>query len=131
MTAFVLQLCDPRQSRRIEGVTSFVGEDASGSFGLLAGHARFMTSLTFGLARFRIGDRPWQYLAFPGALLYFADNILSISTRHFLIGSDYEKVSAQLTEQLVAEEDHLHAMKESFRRMEDEMLKRLYEMKMT
>ncbi len=51
---------------------SFIGEDASGSFGLQAGHARFMTILEFGLARFRTAEADWQYLALPGALLYFA-----------------------------------------------------------
>jgi len=129
MTGFTLLLFDPNQSDRIESVTSFVGEDASGSFGILAGHGRFMTPLIFGLARYRVGDRPWQYLAVPGALLYFADNVLSISTRHYLIDDDYEKVSVMLTEQLLAEEQDLHAMKESLHRMEDAMLKRLYEVR--
>jgi len=43
--AFALDLCDTRQEEHIEGVTAFVGEDATGSFGILPGHARFMTIL--------------------------------------------------------------------------------------
>ena len=36
-----------------------------------------MTLLTFGLARFRIADPPWEYLAVPGALAYFViDNCI-------------------------------------------------------
>ena len=80
MKTFELILQDATQTDKIEGVSSFVGEDVSGSFGILAGHARMMTSLIIGLARFRQGDRSWQYLALPGGLLYFAENILTVST---------------------------------------------------
>ena len=45
MTDFTLLLQDATRTTSIAGVTSFVGEDDSGSFGILAGHARMMTSL--------------------------------------------------------------------------------------
>ena len=77
MKRFTLVLQDAAHTERINDVTSFVGEDASGSFGILTGHARMMTSLVFGLARFRIDENPWQYLALPGAVLYFRNNELS------------------------------------------------------
>ena len=85
MNQFVLNLFDATHEQRITGVTSFVGEDASGSFGIQPNHARFMTTLVFGLARFRLGTEDWQYLALPGAVVYFNNNELTISTRHFLI----------------------------------------------
>ena len=129
MRSFVLHLQDATRHERIEGVNSFVGEDDSGSFGLLAGHARFVTSLIFGLARFRVEGGPWQYLAVPGALLYFVDNELTISTRRYLRDEDYERISTALSEQLVAEEESLRDMKEQLRRMEQEMLRRLWEMR--
>ncbi len=128
MKSFTLQLQDASQSERIAGVTSFVGEDASGSFGILAGHARMMASLIIGLARFRIGDKAWQYLALPGAVLYFHDNVLTLSTRHYLRDNDYMRVSQALQQQLLAEEEKLHAMKKSLRHMEEEVFKRLWEM---
>ena len=37
MKAFTLRLQDATHAEEITGVTSFVGEDASGSFGILAG----------------------------------------------------------------------------------------------
>jgi len=126
---FVLHLQDATRYERIEGVNSFVGEDASGSFGLLAGHARFMTALLFGLARFRVEGRAWQYLALPGALLYFVDNTLTISTRRYLRDENYQRISAALSEQLLAEEENLRDMKEQLRRMEQEMLRRLWQMR--
>jgi F-type H+-transporting ATPase subunit epsilon len=127
MKRFVLALQDAAHTERINNVTSFVGEDASGSFGILADHARMMTSLVFGLARFRVDKNPWQYLALPGAVLYFRDNELSISTRHYLIDGNYERISSTLQEQFVAEETELHAIKKSLHQMEEQLLKRLWE----
>ena len=128
MKSFTLRLQDATQSEEIAGVTSFVGEDASGSFGILAGHARMMTSLIIGLARFRIGEEAWQYLALPGAVLYFHDNVLTLSTRHYLRDNDYMRVSQALQQQLLAEEEKLHTMKKSLHHMEEEVFKRLWEM---
>lgn len=128
MKSFTLRLQDATQSEKIAGVTSFVGEDASGSFGILAGHARMMASLIIGLARFRVGEEAWQYLALPGAVLYFHDNVLILSTRHYLRDNDYMRVSQALQQQLLAEEEKLHTMKKSLHHMEEEVFKRLWEM---
>lgn len=127
MKGFTLALQDAAHTERIYNVTSFVGEDASGSFGILSGHARIMTSLVFGLARFRINKNPWRYLALPGAVLYFRNNELSLSTRHYLIDDDYERISSALQKQFVAEETELHAMKKSLHQMEEQLLKRLWD----
>jgi len=127
MNAFTLLVQDATNAQRFPGVTSFVGEDASGSFGILAGHARMMTTLVVGLARFRVGDDAWQYLALPGGVLYFADDTLTLSTRRFLLGGDYTRISVELEQQLVAEEQALRTIKSSLHRMEEEILKRLWE----
>ena len=128
MKTFKLRLQDAIRSEEIEGVTSFVGEDTSGSFGILAGHARMMTSLIIGLARFRIGEHAWHYLALPGAVLYFQDDVLTLNTRHYLQDSDYMRVSQALQQQLLVEEEKLHSMKGSLHHMEEAVLKRLWEM---
>jgi F-type H+-transporting ATPase subunit epsilon len=128
MKSFTLRLQDAARAMEITGVTSFVGEDASGSFGILAGHARLITSLIIGLARFRIGESAWRYLALPGAVLYFHDNVLTLSTRHFMLDADYMRISQALQQQLLAEEETLHSMKQSLHQMEQEVFKRLWEM---
>jgi len=128
MKTFTLVLHDATRSEEITQVTSFVGVDRSGSFGILPGHARMMTSLIIGLARFRIGEGSWKYLAVPGAVLYFHDNKLTLSTRRYLLDDDYMRISQALAQQLIAEEEQLHSMKESLHRMEEEVLKRLWEM---
>ena len=129
MSSFNLNLFDIRHQQRINGVTSFVGLDATGSFGLLPHHARFMTTLVFGLARFCLGSDNWQYLAVPGAVLYFNNNELTISTKHFLCDTDFDRISSLLEQQLSTEEDKLRATRESLGLMEQAMLKRLLALK--
>jgi len=126
--SFSLRLQDATRSEEIAGVTSFIGEDASGSFGILAGHSRMLTALLIGLARFRVGEGAWQYLAVPGAVLYFQNNVLTLSTRRYLLDADYMRISLALQQQLLGEEEQLHTMKTSLHRMEEAMLKRLWEM---
>jgi F-type H+-transporting ATPase subunit epsilon len=126
MNTFSLQLYDATQEQRIDNVTTFVGEDSSGSFGLQAHHARFMTVLVFGLFRYQPQNEDWQYLAMPGGVLYFSDNQLSISTQHFLIDNDFERISDLLKQQLLAEEETLTATRTSLHKMEQSMLLRLW-----
>jgi len=125
MHTFTLSLHSALESERIDDVERFVGEDTSGSFGVLARHERFLTVLVFGLARYRCRGQPWQYLALPGALAYFVDNELFISTRRYLRDVDYNRISLALTEQLLKEEEVLHALKLNLRRLEEAMLKQL------
>ncbi|SEG07252.1 F0F1 ATP synthase subunit epsilon [Marinobacterium lutimaris] len=128
VNSYRLELLSATEKREIPGLISFVGEDASGSFGIQAGHTRLMTPLVFGLARFRCTDDDWQYLAMPGAMLYFADNRLRICTRHFLLDRDYQRISTLLREQLLAEEEQLITVKRSLHRMEQQLLRRLWEL---
>jgi F-type H+-transporting ATPase subunit epsilon len=128
MTAFTVTLQSASRSDVINDVTAFVGEDASGSFGIRAGHARFMTLLVVGLARLRRGDEPWRYLAVPGAVVYFHNNELVLSTRRYLLGDNYNRISEALRQELLVEEDKLQAMKQSLHNMEGAILKRLWEL---
>ena len=128
MNTFSLHVQSATQYEHIEGVTSFVGEDESGSFGIRARHARMMTALSYGLARYQLKDSSWHYLAFPQAILYFVDNALYISTRRFLHDADYQRISAGLLEQLLKEEEDLRTIKESLLRLEQGMFRRLWQM---
>ena len=125
MNTFAMNLFDNTSHLRYDGVSSFVGMDASGSFGLQAHHARFMTTLVFGLARFRQGDEDWQYLALPGGVLYFKHNELTVSTRHFLVDTNIDRISEKLEQQLIVEEENLRATRLSLHRMEQAILKQM------
>ena len=125
MNTFPLFLQGARQFERIDGVISFVGEDATGSFALRAHHERFMSALVFGLARYRLADGDWQYLALPGALLCFVDNRLFINTRRYIADTDYKRISQALTEQLLQEEEVLQGLKQNLHRLEEAMMRHL------
>lgn len=126
MNHFILDLRDHQHQQRFEDTVSFVGEDASGSFGIMARHARMLTALVFGLARFRRAQGPWIYLAVPGGLAYFRDNTLSIVTRRFFLDEDYDRISHTLTDELLKEETKLSTIKQSLRHMEEDLLKQMW-----
>jgi F-type H+-transporting ATPase subunit epsilon len=125
MNTFEVQLLAADRGETIGDVASFVGEDASGSFGLMAHHQRFMTVLAFGLARLTLADGGKQYVGLPGGLLYFVDNELRISTRRYLIGTDAAAIGATLAQVMLAEEQALALTRQKLHRLEAEMLQRL------
>ena len=131
MNTFPMHLESTTQYEQVANVINFIGEDDSGSFGVLPGHARMMTLLRFGLARFRVLGEDWEYLALPGALAYFLNGELHLSTRHYLRDKDYDRISTALEQELLVEEDNLQVVKQSLHRLEEEMFKRLWKLKRT
>lgn len=127
MRTMTLHLLDSTGSGRFDEVTSFVGEDASGSFGILPGHERMMTALAVGLSRFRVGDDEWHYLALPGGILSGGGDRLTLCTRRCLHDTDIRRMGALLAELQQAEEGTLGGIRESLHRLEEEMLRRLRE----
>jgi len=130
VNTFTLHLFAADRYERIENVAGFTGEDKSGSFGLLARHERFMTALTFGLARLLMADGSREYLGFPGGLLYFIDNELRISTRRYLRDTDVERIARSLTRELLEEEQALEQTRRKLHRLEAEMLRHLAQLGM-
>jgi F-type H+-transporting ATPase subunit epsilon len=128
MKTFVLELCGMTCSESVPDVVSLVARDASGQFGVLAGRARLVTRLGFGLVRFRTGGADWQYVALPGGVLYFAGGRCTICTRRYLRDADSGRMVAALREDLAAEDERLSSLKQSLQRLEEQMLKRLVEL---
>lgn len=127
MKVFKLKLQDATHSEEIADVNSFVGEDDTGSFGLQADHARFITILSTGIARYRIIGSRWKYLAVPDGVVYFHNNILTLSTYRYLLDDDYMRISLALEQQLLAEQEKLQTLKKSLHHMQEEVFKRLWE----
>jgi F-type H+-transporting ATPase subunit epsilon len=128
MNGFTLYLLDATHSEQIENVTSFTGEDATGSFGLLANHSRFMTVLSLGIAKFRVADGAWKYLAVPGGVVYFQNNRMTLCSYRFLMDDDYHRIHEALEQQLLADEEKLQAFKASLHHMEEKVFMQLWEM---
>jgi len=127
MNTFKLQIQGSSGAEQFEAV-EFIGEDSSGRFGILAGYERFMTSLLFGLARFRGLDGIWHYLAIPSGLLYACDNVVTLTTRRYCLDTDYTRISQLLLDELLREEEELNEIKINLHHLEDEMMKRLWRM---
>ncbi len=125
LRTFVLHLQGAIQSDRIDGVVSFCGRDASGSFAIWPGHVRMLTVLEFGLARFRCLDEGWEYLALPGAVLYFIADELFLSCRRFVRDRDFASIEKALEAELAKEEHQLKEIKTALHQMEEAMFKRL------
>ncbi|KPK40216.1 MAG: hypothetical protein AMJ69_03110 [Gammaproteobacteria bacterium SG8_47] len=127
MHTFTLSLRDSDQVRTIEDAVSFVGEDSSGSFGLMAKHTPYMTALSFGLARVRTADDKTHYLAVSGGVLDFVNNVLTIVALRIIVDDDYDRISHTLEQVLAAESENLRSVRHSVHALEDQLLRRLWE----
>lgn len=127
MKTFTLHVQSATQYQCVKDITSFVAMDESGSFGIQAHHSRMITALEYGLARYRRVNGDRCYIALPGGILYFINNNLYISTRRYLLGADYQRISAGLIEQLLKEEEALRVIKDSLGQLEQEMFRRLWQ----
>ena len=125
MSVFRVRLLASDRGETIDDVLAFAGEDASGRFGILAHHARFLTVLGFGLARLRLADGRTRYVGLPGGLLRFAGGELAISTRRYLIGDDAAALGRELARTVAEEERGLAQTIRKLRRLEAEVLQRL------
>ena len=127
----VLQLSLESATDRLEesAAVSFVGEDPSGQFGILPGHARFMTPRSAGLCRYRRQAGDWRYLGTTGGILYCADGTLHIATRRFLTGDDPDRLSAELERQLAAEAEASRELRESLQQIEQGIVRRLWQLR--
>ncbi|MBR0565896.1 F0F1 ATP synthase subunit epsilon [Azoarcus sp. L1K30] len=128
MSGFTLQLASATRQMRLDNVLSFVGTDASGQFGLMAGHVAMATVLDPGLARFRSAAGAWRYLALPGGTLRFADNVLMIATRSFVVGDELSTVRAQLDAELEREEEQRGALRHNLDQLEKTLAHRLWKL---
>ncbi|MCL5260530.1 MAG: F0F1 ATP synthase subunit epsilon [Gammaproteobacteria bacterium] len=128
MKTFKIFLQSSTKSEIIDKVISFVSEDASGSFGILAHHARFMTCLQYSLAWFRYDNDEVEYLALPGGVLYFVANNLTINTRQYLRSKNYQEIDKALGQLFQDEEDKITDLKKILHNLDTGILKQLREM---
>lgn len=72
-----------------EGVLALRAEDASGNFGILPGHAAFLTSLSISVVRWTGADGVRRYCAVRrGVLSVAAGREITIATREAIPGDD-------------------------------------------
>lgn len=73
----------------VDGVAALRAEDATGSFGILSGHADFLTSLAIGVVSWRGDDAIPRYCAVRrGMLSVTGGQDIAIATREAVVGDD-------------------------------------------
>lgn len=76
-------------------ILSLRAEDESGSFGILPGHADFLTSLSIGVVSWKDSAQAQHYCAVRrGVLSVTAGNDISITTREAVPGADLATLDA-------------------------------------
>lgn len=88
------------------GVASVRAEDASGSFGILPGHADFLTVLGPSVLRWRGADKVWRYCALRGGVLRVSDGArVEIACREAVPGDDVAALEALVRQRIADQED--------------------------
>lgn len=83
-----------------DGVQRLRAEDATGSFGILPGHADFLTVLAPSVVTWRDADAEAHYLAVRGGVLSVqGGSSVSIATREAVGGEDLERLEARVLAQ--------------------------------
>ncbi|MEW9798607.1 hypothetical protein [Alteromonas sp. CYL-A6] len=112
----------------LDNVTAFIGDDDSGRFCLLPGHAEFMTVLSVGMATLRLVNGETRYLATPGGLLHCRQRALTLHTHQYWLGRDHTTMAEQLRLHFSQAEDSLHHSKSNLERIEQSMLRHMVDM---
>lgn len=128
MNTFVLTLLDSHGSARFDDVRQLVASDASGSFGLLAGHEPMVAVLSDGLARFQMSDGRWRYLALPGGVLRCTAHGVELACVQSFIGDDPAALLDQLSTALARSDSDIARTRALLSEIETSLLRRLNEM---
>ena len=103
--SMVLELMDARSVESLDEVTSFVGEDRTGQFGLWPGHEPVLTVLEPGIFRYRqlATSERWRYVACMGGMLRTIEDKsmpgrmrIQIVSRRFILNDNADALLAQL-----------------------------------
>ncbi|MCB1361578.1 MAG: F0F1 ATP synthase subunit epsilon [Rhodobacter sp.] len=87
-------------------IVRFRGEDATGGFGLLPGHADFLTVIDAGVLRWTPATGPVRYAAVRGAVLTVQGGTsVAVACREAILGDDLPRLEAEVTRQRHAARD--------------------------
>ena len=128
MNDFALTLLDSAGADRFERVTQFVGADASGSFGILAGHEPLVAALRYGLARFEDDSGRWHYVALPGGILRFHANALSVAAVRYFLGDEPGILVERLAAEMARDDSELSAARQTLAKIDRSLVRRLADM---
>jgi F-type H+-transporting ATPase subunit epsilon len=102
-----------------DGVSALRAEDPSGGFGILQGHADFLTCLVTGVVRWTARDGTQRFCAVRrGQLFVTGGTAISITTREAVIGTDLTALEHNVLARFQADLDTERAEKVSSTQLE-------------
>lgn len=88
-----------------EAIDSLRAEDASGNFGILPGHAPFLTALAISIISWRQADRE-RFCAVRGGVLTVTDGTtIAVATREAVAGDDLATLDRQVLARFQSDAD--------------------------
>ena len=121
-------MLDSRGSHQFSDVTKFIGAGEDGQFGVLAGHARMVALLRYGLSRFCDSAGVWRYLVLPGGVLRFAGNRLTVTTVRYFLGDDRDEICQRLADEMEQCDSEVHTARAALSEIERSLVRRLAEL---
>ncbi|KEO55535.1 F0F1 ATP synthase subunit epsilon [Thioclava indica] len=88
-----------------QDIDSLRAEDASGSFGILQGHAPFLTALAISIASWRKGEVEGFCALRGGVLTVSGGDSIAIATREAVIGTDLATLDREVLARFRADID--------------------------
>lgn len=114
-----LKIITPLAILMDEDIDSLRAQDASGSFGILNGHAPFLTALEISIVSWRVGDVERFCALRGGVMTVAASSGVEIATREAVTGDDLATLDSDVLAQFRTDADderaeHVEAMRLQF-----------------
>ncbi|MDP2079702.1 MAG: F0F1 ATP synthase subunit epsilon [Pseudotabrizicola sp.] len=103
--AMSLRIMTPLSIVVDQTVTSLRAMDASGDFGILPGHADFLTRLALSVVSWATPDGAQHFCAVRGGALTVRKGHVAIATREAVIGHDLDKLDREVLSRFRADLD--------------------------
>ncbi len=127
MTGWTLNITSPLHGL-VSGlaVVSVRAEDASGSFGILAGHVDFLTVLPASVLRWRLPDGAQRFCAMRSGLLRVTGGaVVDVACREAVLGEDLDRLLAHVHELRQAELEEERRARTEAMRMQTQTVRRM------
>ena len=102
----------------IDGVAHVRAEDETGAFGILQGHADFLTALTLSVVSWRVADGGEHHVAVRGGMLQVrGGNAVTVATREAVVSDDLEHLETEVLAAFRRNADEEHAARTDSQRL--------------
>lgn len=127
MSALWLTITTPLQVALDDpAVAAIRAEDASGGFGILPGHADFLTVIAAGVLRWRAAAGPWRFAALRGGVLTVTGGrAVAIACREAIFGDDLARLQARVADTRSAQTDAARRARSDDARLHTRAMRRL------